>query len=130
MVYDKMLQEKLREMQALTEWRDDELAKCKTQKEQSIAMFAKLKTELDEMHSIANPSVSMDVKDGKLHTVSLVQEVSINQHLKIAVDSTGEDNIDGHHRHKAHHIAKAKDMTETARVKAEEEVAHIDHIAK
>merc|ERR1719359_1549745 len=46
----------------------------------------------------------MDVKDGKLHEVSLVQEVSINQHLTIAVDPAGEEDLGGHHVSVARHL--------------------------
>lgn len=107
MVYDKMLEEKLREMSELNEWREEELKKCEEAKQKAIQMFAKLKGELDEMHSIASPSVAMDVKDGKLHKVSLVQEVSLNRRL-VTVDSAGEENIDGHH---GHHLSKARRLS-------------------
>merc|ERR1719453_2677250 len=78
MVYDKMLEEKLREMTALAKWKDTEITKCEVARQKAIDMFAKLSAELDEMHSIANPSVAMDVKTGKLSKISFAQEISIN----------------------------------------------------
>merc|ERR1719453_1034753 len=78
MLYDKMLEEKLREMTALAKWKDAELDKCEVARQKAVEMFAKLSAELDEMHSIANPSVAMDVKTGKLSKISFAQEISIN----------------------------------------------------
>jgi len=103
MVYDKMLEEKLKEMTDLVKWKNAELNKCEVARQKAIAMFAKLSSELAEMHSIANPSVAMDVKTGKLSEVSLAQEMSINKHLSFTVDYTGEKEIDGHHLSAAHH---------------------------
>jgi len=88
MVYDKMLEERLQEMSDLAKWKDDELQKCKAQKMKAITMFGKLKTELEEMHSIASPSVAMDIKSGKLHEVSLAQQT--NRHVTAAIDASGE----------------------------------------
>jgi len=104
MVYDKMLEEKLRQMSQLAKWKETELDKCETARQTATGMFAKLKGELDEMHSIANPSIAMDVKTGKLHEVSLAQEVSIHQHREFAVDATGEPEIGAHHISAAHHL--------------------------
>merc|ERR1719160_360354 len=105
---DKTLEEKLREMEQLTKWRDAELDKCEKAKQKAIQMFVKLKGELDEMHSIANPSMSMDVKTGKLHKASLAQEISITQHLAITVDPAGEENINAHHVKAAHHLKPSR----------------------
>jgi uncharacterized coiled-coil DUF342 family protein len=105
MVYDKMLEAKFKEMSDLTKWKEAEIAKCEDTRKKAIEMFGKLKAELDEMHSIANPSVAMDVKTGKLHQASLLQEVSINKHLTIAVDSAGDEDLPKQaHHHKAAHM--------------------------
>merc|ERR1719181_229916 len=99
-------------MTQLATWKDSELKKCEVARKKAVQMFAKLKGELDEMHSIANPSVAMDVKDGKLHKVALLQEVSLNKHLMITVDAAGDENLDGHNSHidghKGHHLSKAR----------------------
>merc|ERR1719265_2300213 len=55
-------------------------------------MFAKLKVELEEMQQIASPAVAMDIKNGKLHEVSLFQHV--NKHITAAIDMTGDDHSD------------------------------------
>eukprot|EP00746_Dinoflagellata_sp_MGD_P151807 gnl/MRDRNA2_/MRDRNA2_83252_c0_seq5.p1 gnl/MRDRNA2_/MRDRNA2_83252_c0~~gnl/MRDRNA2_/MRDRNA2_83252_c0_seq5.p1 ORF type:complete len:1125 (-),score=274.97 gnl/MRDRNA2_/MRDRNA2_83252_c0_seq5:41-3016(-) len=89
MVYDKMLEERLEEITELTDWKAKELDKCKVEKLKAQAMFAKLKVELDEMHSIASPSVAMDIKNGKLHEVSLAQQMS--KHLTVKINAAGED---------------------------------------
>merc|ERR1719460_2551432 len=91
-------------MTQLAKWKDSELKKCEVARQKAVQMFGKLKGELDEMHSIANPNVAMDVKTGKLHAVSLAQEASVNRHLTIAVDSTGEEDIGAHHLSPAHHL--------------------------
>eukprot|EP00746_Dinoflagellata_sp_MGD_P125220 gnl/MRDRNA2_/MRDRNA2_59938_c0_seq1.p1 gnl/MRDRNA2_/MRDRNA2_59938_c0~~gnl/MRDRNA2_/MRDRNA2_59938_c0_seq1.p1 ORF type:complete len:774 (+),score=188.17 gnl/MRDRNA2_/MRDRNA2_59938_c0_seq1:93-2414(+) len=115
MVYDKMLEEKLREMSDLAKWREDELKKCEDARKKAVDMFAKLTGELEEMHEIANPSVSMDVKDGTLHKVALLQELSLNERLMMTVDAAGEENLDGRDTHleghKGHHLSKAHRLT-------------------
>jgi hypothetical protein len=89
MVYDKMLEERLEEMSELSVWKDKELKKCNADKLKAQAMFAKLKVELEEMHQIASPSVAMDIKNGKLHEVSLAQEM--NRHLAVRINAAGQD---------------------------------------
>jgi len=43
MVYDKMLEEKLRQMSQLAKWKETELDKCETARQTATGMFAKLK---------------------------------------------------------------------------------------
>lgn len=92
MVYDKMLEERLEEMSELGAWKDKELEKCKAEKLKAGNMFAKLKVELEEMHQIASPSVAMDVKDGKLHEVSLAQQMA--RHLTVKINANGGEDAD------------------------------------
>lgn len=139
MVYDKMLEEKLREMSALTKWKDVELDKCEDARKKAIAMFGKLSSELDEMHSIASPSIAMNVKSGKLEKVSLAQEMSVNQHLAIAVDSLGEENIGEHHlstarrltphhhHHHHHHATHAQHVQHTQHDQFTQHEQHTQH---
>merc|ERR1719310_1768051 len=89
MVYDKMLEDRLQEMRELSEWKNEELEKCAAAKSKAIQMFNKLKLELEEMKSIANPSVAMDVKSGKLHQVSFTQ--MSNSHLTATIDAASEE---------------------------------------
>lgn len=89
MVYDKMLEDRLQEMRELTKWLNNELKKCAAEKRKAIQMFNKLRLELEEMKSIANPSVAMDVKSGKLHQVSFTQ--MSNSHLTATIDAAGEE---------------------------------------
>jgi hypothetical protein len=108
MVYDKMLQQRLEELADLDKWKDSELAKCKAEKNKASGMFAKLKTEIEEMHSIANPSVAMDVKDAKLHQVSFAQIV--NRHVTTAIDAAGlgpsfEEDLDKLSALQTNHVA-------------------------
>merc|ERR1719321_1914551 len=78
-------------MRELTQWKESELKKCAIEKRKAIQMFNKLKLELEEMKSIANPSVAMDISSGKLHQVSLT-EMS-NGHLTATIDAAGEENM-------------------------------------
>lgn len=95
MVMDAMLQAKLKELSDLEAWWKKELEKCRVAKVKAIEMYSKLKAELDEMHQIADPGVSMDVSNGKLHTASLIQTV---------VDSVGdEQSFSANHVHGLHH---------------------------
>merc|ERR1719310_1280171 len=72
--YDLDLEEKLQELQDLETWKDDELLKCKEKKEQAIKMFAQLSNEMEEMHQIASPSVSMNISSGEFaKKLSLLQ---------------------------------------------------------
>eukprot|EP00746_Dinoflagellata_sp_MGD_P001252 gnl/MRDRNA2_/MRDRNA2_102347_c0_seq1.p1 gnl/MRDRNA2_/MRDRNA2_102347_c0~~gnl/MRDRNA2_/MRDRNA2_102347_c0_seq1.p1 ORF type:complete len:704 (+),score=162.30 gnl/MRDRNA2_/MRDRNA2_102347_c0_seq1:98-2209(+) len=97
MVVNAMLQAKLKELSDLEAWSQRELEKCRVAKEQAIQMYAKLKKELEEMHQIASPGVTMDVANGKLHKTSLIQTV---------VDSYGhEENMPIHHVHALHQSA-------------------------
>ncbi|MAC42368.1 MAG: hypothetical protein CL913_00010 [Deltaproteobacteria bacterium] len=89
MVYDKMLEDRLHEMRELTQWKESELKKCAIEKQKAIQMFNKLKLELEEMKSIANPSVAMDIQDGKLHKVSFAQ-MSKN-YLTATIDADGNE---------------------------------------
>eukprot|EP00746_Dinoflagellata_sp_MGD_P005269 gnl/MRDRNA2_/MRDRNA2_110210_c0_seq1.p1 gnl/MRDRNA2_/MRDRNA2_110210_c0~~gnl/MRDRNA2_/MRDRNA2_110210_c0_seq1.p1 ORF type:complete len:898 (-),score=221.67 gnl/MRDRNA2_/MRDRNA2_110210_c0_seq1:142-2667(-) len=89
MVYDKMLEDKLQDLRDLMQWKKDELKKCETEKTKAIQMFGKLKLELEEMKSIANPSVAMDVKNGKLHQVSFAQMGA--GHLTATIDAAGQE---------------------------------------
>lgn len=65
-LYDKELQEKLREMQEIEAWKDAELKKCKAKKEADKKMFIKLTAELKEMHQIASPATVMNLENGTL----------------------------------------------------------------
>jgi len=89
MVYDKMLEERLQEMSELTEWKNTELEKCKVEKAKAIKMFGKLKTELDEMHQIASPTVAMDIQNGKLHEINASLVQMMNWHLTTSIDAPG-----------------------------------------
>jgi hypothetical protein len=70
-LYDKELQEKLRELQEIEAWKSEELKKCKIKKEADEKMFTTLTAELKEMHQIANPSTAMNLANG---TVSHAKE--------------------------------------------------------
>jgi len=69
-LYDKELQEKLRELQEIEAWKDEELKKCQAKKEADIKMFETLTKELKEMKQIASPSTAMNLANGTLHTKS------------------------------------------------------------
>eukprot|EP00746_Dinoflagellata_sp_MGD_P167676 gnl/MRDRNA2_/MRDRNA2_98505_c0_seq1.p1 gnl/MRDRNA2_/MRDRNA2_98505_c0~~gnl/MRDRNA2_/MRDRNA2_98505_c0_seq1.p1 ORF type:complete len:849 (-),score=247.20 gnl/MRDRNA2_/MRDRNA2_98505_c0_seq1:188-2428(-) len=63
-LYDKDLQNKLKQLVKIEKWKDAELEKCKVKKEEDTKMFLKLSEELMEMHQIAMPSVSMNMTGG------------------------------------------------------------------
>lgn len=65
-LYDKELQQKLKELVKIEKWKDEELEKCRIKKEEDTKMFLKLSEELMEMHQIAMPSVSMNMTGGSV----------------------------------------------------------------
>lgn len=67
-LYDKELQEKLRELQQIEAWKAEELKKCEEKKAKDKAMFETLTKELKEMHQIASPSTAMNLKNGTVDT--------------------------------------------------------------
>merc|ERR1719387_2708984 len=71
-IYDKELQGKLKELQNLEADRNDKLKACKDKLNADKQMFMKLSEEIEEMKQIANPSVTMDVKDGTIRTIHKV----------------------------------------------------------
>lgn len=74
-VLDKALQEKLKELEELEEWKKKELDICEKKRQEAIEMFRRLSNEMEEMHQIASPDVSMDI-DGRLVHDSLLQSDS------------------------------------------------------
>jgi len=71
-LYDKELQEKLKQLVKIEKWKDEELEKCRIKKEEDTKMFLKLSEELMEMHQIAMPSVAMNMTGG---TVSVGETI-------------------------------------------------------
>merc|ERR1719421_752335 len=61
-IYDKEMQGKLNELEALNEWKEDHLSKCLAKQAQDKQMFMKLTGEMNEMKQIASPEVVMDIK--------------------------------------------------------------------
>jgi uncharacterized coiled-coil DUF342 family protein len=121
MMFDRSLQEKLREMADVSQWSDVESKKCKVQTEKAREMFVKLKSELSQMNSIASPGVSLNIGSGKLQfenaedstqaQLSLAQTgqgiKQHEQHQSMAVDFSGDDHSEiGHDvTQLGHHIA-------------------------
>jgi hypothetical protein len=119
-VAEAVLQEKLKETTDLDNWRDHELAKCQKAKEDAVAMYAKLRKELQEMKQISSPGVSMDVANGNLHKVAFIQEENdqsqgkksfTNQRLTAAIDFSGNEQAQElvplkHHVHSAASYAR------------------------
>lgn len=87
-VTDKELQGKLKDLQDLDKDRSEKLAACKAKKDADTEKFKKLSEEMEEMAEIASPTVTMDVKDGTIHKVSLVQE---HNHLVASVPDPDAD---------------------------------------
>jgi len=85
-VFDKSLQAKLKELEELEKWKVVEIEKCQKKKEEAIEMFRKLSIELEEMHQIASPDVSMDIKGRIVHDLSFLQEVLV-KHLGLQNES-------------------------------------------
>lgn len=101
-LYDKELQEKLRELQEIEAWKAGELKKCEEKKAKDKKMFETLTAELKEMHQIASPSTAMNLKNGsrtlneqpsqtKLsflqeHVQSVAQDISLLQENVSAID--------------------------------------------
>jgi hypothetical protein len=74
-VLDKALQEKLKELEELEEWKKKELDICEKKRLEACEMFRKLSIEMEEMHQIASPDVSMDIS-GRLVHDSLLQSAA------------------------------------------------------
>lgn len=72
-VFDKDLQEKIKELEELEKWKVVEIAKCQKKKDEAIEMFRKLSIELEEMHQIASPDVAMDINGRLVHDLSFLQ---------------------------------------------------------
>merc|ERR1719161_2662004 len=72
-VFDKDLQEKLKELEELEKWKVVEIDKCQKKKDEAIEMFRKLSIELEEMHQIASPDVAMDINGRLVHDLSFLQ---------------------------------------------------------
>eukprot|EP00746_Dinoflagellata_sp_MGD_P162260 gnl/MRDRNA2_/MRDRNA2_89732_c0_seq1.p1 gnl/MRDRNA2_/MRDRNA2_89732_c0~~gnl/MRDRNA2_/MRDRNA2_89732_c0_seq1.p1 ORF type:complete len:762 (+),score=201.19 gnl/MRDRNA2_/MRDRNA2_89732_c0_seq1:130-2415(+) len=84
-LYDKELQDKLKELTEIEAWRDEELEKCKKKKEEAEKMYIQLTAELKEMHQIASPATAMNITGGtvseqasKQESLSLIQTVAVN----------------------------------------------------
>lgn len=131
MVFDKELQEKLREISEISKWRDSELDKCHAQTEKAKEIFGKLKAELQEMHSIAG--MSMDVADGSLHASSETKaQFSLaqigegvkphNQHLSMTIDFSGAN-----HKELGHHLTKLGRHVAPTHVDAHAPLTHKRH---
>jgi uncharacterized protein YkwD len=101
MVVNAMLQSKLKELSDLEAWSKKELEKCRVAKMNAIEMYSKLKKELEEMHQISSPAVSMDVTSGKLHKASLIQTVvdSYGHEERIPVHDLHDESADGNASH-------------------------------
>merc|ERR1719313_2946619 len=65
---DKAMQDKIKEIEALDKWKEEELQACEAKKQEYIAMFGKLSDEMKEMRQIASPGIAMDVKTGSVIT--------------------------------------------------------------
>lgn len=89
MVYDKMLEGKLKKMAELTNWKQDEFDKCKAEKLKAIRMFTKLNTELQEMQQIASPSLALLVQDAKRNEVFSDQQAHL--HVTASINAAGEE---------------------------------------
>eukprot|EP00746_Dinoflagellata_sp_MGD_P163421 gnl/MRDRNA2_/MRDRNA2_91450_c0_seq1.p1 gnl/MRDRNA2_/MRDRNA2_91450_c0~~gnl/MRDRNA2_/MRDRNA2_91450_c0_seq1.p1 ORF type:complete len:718 (+),score=186.68 gnl/MRDRNA2_/MRDRNA2_91450_c0_seq1:122-2275(+) len=74
-VLDKALQEKLKELEELEVWKKKELDICEKKRQEAIEMFRRLSNEMEEMHQIASPDVSMDIS-GRLVHDSLLQSAT------------------------------------------------------
>merc|ERR1719473_1899380 len=71
------MQDKVKEIEDLNKWKEEELDKCEAKKKEYIAMYGQLSEEMKEMKQIASPGVAMDVKTGTVisaeKVVGLVQ---------------------------------------------------------
>lgn len=81
-VFDKSLQDKLKELEDLEKWKVVELEKCQKKKEEAMEMFRKLSIEMEEMRQIASPDVSMDVKGRIIHDLSFLQD-ALGKHMDL-----------------------------------------------
>lgn len=73
-LYDKELQEKLKQLTEIEAWRDEELKKCKKKKEEAEKMYIQLTAELKEMHQIASPATAMNISGGTVSEQASKQE--------------------------------------------------------
>lgn len=69
---DKAMQDKIKEIEALDKWKEEELNACEEKRQQYIEMYGKLTDEMKEMKQIASPGVAMDVKTGTIITAEKV----------------------------------------------------------
>jgi len=80
-------------MEELEDWKNEKLAECAKETKEAIAMFGKLSDEMKEMHEIASPGTSMDIKTGEIHSAEKASELQTSVSHHSAGAPAGKRNI-------------------------------------
>jgi hypothetical protein len=89
-LYDKELQDKLRELQEIEAWKAAEMKKCEDKKAKDKKMFETLTAELKEMHQIASPATAMNLKNGTFAVNEQPSQTKLS-FLQERVEAMGQD---------------------------------------